>query len=47
MILNGPKPADLPAQQPAFELLSNLQTAKELGLAIPELFLLQAGQALE
>jgi putative ABC transport system substrate-binding protein len=47
-ILCGTKPADLPAEQPIkFDLIVNLATAKALGIAIPESFLLRADEVIE
>ncbi len=47
-ILRGAKPADLPVEQAdRFDLVVNRRTAMELGLAIPQLVLLQATEVID
>jgi putative tryptophan/tyrosine transport system substrate-binding protein len=47
-ILKGAKPSELPIQQPTkYQLVVNLGAAKNLGLMIPESFLLRADEVIE
>ena len=46
-LLRGTKPADLPEQPTRFDPIVDLMTAKALGLAIPETFLVRADEEID
>jgi len=46
--LQGKQPKDIPIEQPTkFDLAVNLKTAKEIGITVPETFLLRADAVIE
>ena len=47
-ILKGDRPVDLPVQAPAkYEVALNMNTASELGLAVPDVVRLRADEVIE
>jgi len=47
-ILKGTKPADLPVEQPMkFQFVVNLQTARQIGVTIPQWTLMKADRVIK
>jgi putative ABC transport system substrate-binding protein len=48
LVLRGARPADIPAELPTrVELVVNLRTAREIGVAVPRSILLRADRVIE
>jgi putative ABC transport system substrate-binding protein len=46
-IVKGARPADMPIEQPSFEVVVNLRTAREIGVSIPQSILVRADRVLQ
>ena len=46
-IVRGAKPAEMPIEQPSFEFVINLKTARDIGVAIPQSILVRADRVIE
>src|SRR5688572_14371681 len=46
-ILKGANPAEMPIEQPSFEVVVNLKTAREIGVSIPQSILLRAERVIQ
>jgi putative ABC transport system substrate-binding protein len=47
-VLNGEKPAQMPMEQPTqFQLVINLRTARDIGIAVPQAIVSRATRVIE